>query len=67
LLSKRRFSGHGTAIDRSLLEHLVALLPPLQTLDTSLVHLLLHLGKPFPFFLCGALRLDCFNSSLLHD
>lgn len=51
---------------RSRLEHLVALLLSLQPLNTPLVHLLLHLGKPFAFFLGCALCLDSLDSSLLH-
>jgi hypothetical protein len=50
----------------SRLQHLVALLPPLQALHAPLVHLLLHLGKSFALFLGRAFGLDRVDPPLYH-
>jgi hypothetical protein len=49
---------------RSGLQHLVALLPSLQTLHTPLVHLLLHLLEPFALFLGCPFGFDRIDSAL---
>jgi hypothetical protein len=50
----------------SRLQHLVALLPPLQALHAPLVHLLLHLRESLALFLGRALGLDRIDSPLYH-
>ena len=54
-------------LSSSRLQHLVALLSPLQALDALLVHLLFHLGESLSFFFRGALGLDSLDSSLLNS
>merc|ERR1711939_878003 len=46
------------------LQHLVPLLPPLQSLDPLCVHLGSHLLITLPLLLCGTLILDRLNSAL---
>jgi hypothetical protein len=48
----------------SRFEHLVALLPPLQTLNALFVHFLFHLREALPLLLRRALGTDSLDSSL---
>jgi hypothetical protein len=76
--SNRRFmspSTQGLYIDAytansassSRLQHLIALLPPLQALDAPLVHLLFHLCEPLSLFLHGTLCPERISSPLHHS
>lgn len=51
----------------SRLQHLVALLPSLQTLYAPLVHLLFHLRESLALFLGCALGTDSIDSALYHN